>query len=215
MAEAGRVIGGVARGVRLRAPGEGTRPFGDRVKESLFGALEADPTTPLEGAFLDLFAGSGAAGIEALSRGAPTALFVERDAGAVRTIAENLGRAGLSGGRVVRAEAIGWLRGPGVANGPYRCVVADPPYAHDDALGAVLEALGSGVRLVEPDGLVVCKHHWRWQGPTAVGRLARERWRRYGETALTWYRAMPHALDPDAGRADPSARDASPRDRMA
>jgi 16S rRNA (guanine966-N2)-methyltransferase len=189
MADAGRVIGGTARGARLRAPGEGTRPFGDRVKESLFGALEADPSEPLGGTFLDLYAGSGAAGIEALSRGAPAAILVERDAGAARVIADNLRRAGVEGGRVVRADAIGWLSGPGVAAGPYRSVVADPPYADEGALAAVLEVLGAGAGgLVEPDGLVVCKHHWRWEGPGSVGPLTRERWKRFGETALTWYR---------------------------
>ena len=72
MAEAGRVIGGSARGIRLRHPGPGTRPIADRVKQSLFGALEAELDRRRSAApFLDLFAGSGAAGIEALSRGAP------------------------------------------------------------------------------------------------------------------------------------------------
>jgi 16S rRNA (guanine966-N2)-methyltransferase len=189
MAEAGRVIGGDARGVRLVAPGEGTRPFGDRVKESLFGALEADPAEPLGGVFLDLYAGSGAAGIEALSRGAPSAIFVERDAGAVQVIAANLRRAGVAGGRVVRAEVLGWLAGPGAVDGPYRCVVADPPYADQEALLPMLAMLGGPTAPVQPGGSVVCKHHWRWEGPATAGSLARERTKRFGETALTWYRA--------------------------
>ena len=79
MGDAGRVIAGSAKGVRLRAPGPGTRPLADRVKQTLFAILEPD----LHGAsVLDLFAGSGAAGIEALSRGAATATFVEKDQGA-------------------------------------------------------------------------------------------------------------------------------------
>ena len=191
MAEAGRVIGGTARGVRLVAPGEGTRPFGDRVKESLFGSLEADPSEPLGGTFLDLYAGSGAAGIEALSRGAPAAVLVERDAGAVRVITDNLRGARLIGGRVVRADALAWLASAGAADGPYRCVVVDPPYADDDALPRVLDLLGGEGRLVEGDGVVVCKHHWRWAGPATAGSLRRDRTRRFGETALTWYRAAP------------------------
>jgi 16S rRNA (guanine966-N2)-methyltransferase len=189
MAEAGRVLGGVARGVRLVAPGEGTRPFGDRVKESLFGALEADPAEPLGGVFLDLFAGSGAAGIEALSRGAPAAILVERDAAAARVIADNLRRAGVDGGRVVRSDVIGWLAGPGTVEGPFRCVVADPPYADEEALARTLAVLGGAPGLMARGGSVVCKHHWRWEGPSEAGVLVRERTRRFGETALTWYRA--------------------------
>jgi 16S rRNA (guanine(966)-N(2))-methyltransferase RsmD len=87
VADAGRVIGGTARSIRLEAPGAGTRPLADRVKQTLFAILEPE----LRGArFLDLFAGSGAGGIEALSRGASHATFVERDAGAVKSIKANL-----------------------------------------------------------------------------------------------------------------------------
>ena len=94
MADAGRVIAGSARGVRLATPGPGTRPLADRVKQTLFAVLEP---ALYEAAVLDLFAGSGAAGIEALSRGATRAVFVEKDASAVRTIHENLRRTGLDG----------------------------------------------------------------------------------------------------------------------
>jgi 16S rRNA (guanine966-N2)-methyltransferase len=190
MADAGRVIGGAARGVRLAAPGAGTRPFGDRVKESLFGSLESDPAEPLAGAFLDLYAGSGAAGIEALSRGAPAAVFVERDSAATRVITANLERAGLAGGRVVRADALAWLPREAAVAGAFRCAVVDPPYADDQALERVLDLLGGAGSPVEAGGVVVCKHHWRWEGPPTAGGLARERTRRFGETALTWYRAQ-------------------------
>src|SRR6476619_5002686 len=108
MPDAGRVIAGSARSIRLEAPGEGTRPLGDRVKQTLFAILEPD----LPGSeFLDLFAGSGAAGIEALSRGAARATFVERDKGAAAIIATNLGKTRLSGQRasIVRTDAVGWL----------------------------------------------------------------------------------------------------------
>ncbi len=94
MTDAGRVIAGSARGVRLVAPGEGTRPLADRVKQTLFAILEPD----LEGArVLDLFAGSGAGGIEALSRGAASATFVEKDQGAASVIDANLRATGLAG----------------------------------------------------------------------------------------------------------------------
>src|SRR5664279_2578134 len=102
MADAGRVVAGTARGIRLEAPPEGTRALTDRVKESLFAALEA--AGALRGPFLDLFAGSGAAGIEALSRGAPSATFIEKEGKVCQVIGDNLRRAHLEqNGHVVRA----------------------------------------------------------------------------------------------------------------
>jgi 16S rRNA (guanine966-N2)-methyltransferase len=188
MADAGRVIAGSARGVRLAAPGPGTRPLADRVKQTLFGILEPR----LEGAaVLDLFAGSGAAAIEALSRGAATAVLVEKDAGATRVIAENLRRARVaSAATVVRRDAIAWLaervREAESGTTPrFDIVVVDPPYADTASLIRVLEAVGP---LVADRGLVVAKHFWRDAPPARVGLLASERERRFGETALTFYR---------------------------
>lgn len=183
MADAGRVIAGSARGIRLDAPGPGTRPLGDRVKQTLFAILEPD----LPGArVLDLFAGSGAAGIEALSRGAARATFVERDRSAVLSIAANLERTHLADrGTIVKAEALAWLRGPARGAGPFGIAFVDPPYAEPDVMAAALEALAphlvAGAR-------VVAKHFWRSQPPAKVGLLASERGRRFGETALTFYR---------------------------
>ena len=192
MADAGRVIGGSAGGLRLAAPGEGTRPFADRVKQALFGSLEADPDEPLAGPFLDLFAGSGAAGIEALSRGAPSAVFVERDLGAARVVADNLARTHLDGGRVVKADVLRFLDGdPLAAGGPFRGIVIDPPYAETGLLDAALELLGDPARgWLSPAAVVVAKHPWRWTGAAIVGCLERGRVRRFGETALTWYRRL-------------------------
>src|SRR2546422_9001692 len=108
MADAGRVIAGTAKGIRLRAPGPGTRPISDRVKQTLFAILEPD----LPGAHvLDLFAGSGAAGIEALSRGATAATFVEKDPGAAGVIEANLAATRLGPAKGVRADAMRWLEG--------------------------------------------------------------------------------------------------------
>ena len=186
MADAGRVIAGPARGIRLEAPGPATRPMGDRVKQTLFAILEPN----LPGArFLDLFAGSGAAGIEALSRGAGHATFVERDGGAVRIIAANLARTNLGGGHVeiVRAEAVGWLRRSSGLPGdrPFDLVVLDPPYGEPAMLATALEALAPHLG---PGARVVAKHFWRDAPPGRVGLLASERVRRFGETALTFYR---------------------------
>lgn len=190
MADAGRVIAGRAKGTRLAAPGPGTRPLADRVKQTLFAILEP----ALDGAaVLDLFAGSGAGGIEALSRGAARATFVEHDAGAVRVIRENLRRSGLEpGARVVRRDAIAWLTAAdgATADGPYDLVLIDPPYADTGALGRALELAGPYVR---PGGWVVAKHFWRDAPPTRAGLLASVRERRFGETALTLYRRTEEA----------------------
>ena len=185
MADAGRVIAGTARGTRLEAPGDATRPLGDRVKQTLFAILEPDLH---EANVLDLFAGSGAAGIEALSRGAAHAMFVERDRTAAAVIATNLGRTRLAGqrARIVRAEVLGWLAGPeATAAGPFDVVVVDPPYAEPELLTAALEAVGPHLA---PGARVVAKHFWRDPPPASVGLLASERERRFGETTLTFYR---------------------------
>lgn len=187
MADAGRVIAGTARGIRLLAPGPATRPLGDRVKETLFAILEPE----LRGArFLDLFAGSGAAGIEALSRGAAAAIFVDKDATAVRSIEENLRRARLGGGIVIRGDVLRWLASGALASGPFDVVVADPPYADTNLLASTLAALGSTDGLLASGARVVAKRFWRDTLPAAVGLLASERERRFGETALTFYRLV-------------------------
>ena len=186
MADAGRVIAGTARSVRLEAPGEGTRPLGDRVKQTLFAILEP----ALRGAtFLDLFAGSGAAGIEALSRGAAHATFVERDAAAIRIINANLQRTGLAErATVIRSEVLAWLRDPARTAEPRSdLALLDPPYEETAALSTALDALGP---LLSPNARVVAKHFWRDAPPARVGLLASDRERRFGETALTFYRPV-------------------------
>jgi 16S rRNA (guanine(966)-N(2))-methyltransferase RsmD len=186
VADAGRVIAGSAKGIRLRAPGPGTRPLSDRVKQTLFAILEPD----LEGArFLDLFAGSGAAGIEALSRGAASATFVEKDQGAAAVIETNLKTTGLSGraANVVRWDVVRWLQEPNSGES-FDLVVVDPPYAETELLGRILAILGAPDAPLGEDARVVAKHFWRDRPPERIGMLAAERDRRFGETALTFYR---------------------------
>ncbi len=178
------MIAGTARGTRLAAPGEGTRPLGDRVKQTVFAVLEPD----LPGSrFLDLFAGSGAAAIEALSRGAASAILVEQDAGACRVIAANLERTGFTArARIVHADALGWTRDPARVREPaFDLAFLDPPYEATQLLADTLSALGP---LVAPGGRVVAKHFWRSAPPASAGLLASERERRFGETALSFYR---------------------------
>lgn len=186
---AGRVIAGVAKGRRLVAPGAGTRPLGDRVKESLFAIIEPELR---DGAFLDLFAGSGAGGIEALSRGARLAVFVEHSANVGQFIERNLRTAGLEGpqARIVRADAILWLAGDIDDGGPFDAIVLDPPYDEPHLVARSLDAIaaaGPGGILAH-HGVAVAKH-FRGTDPEARhGLLRSAREARFGETTLTFYR---------------------------
>jgi 16S rRNA (guanine(966)-N(2))-methyltransferase RsmD len=196
MADAGRVIAGSAKGIRLRAPGPGTRPLADRVKQTLFAIVEPD----LVGArVLDLFAGSGAAGIEALSRGADSAVFVEQDPGAAAVIEANLRATGLAEhATVIRTDAVRWLDG-GPFAAPFDLVVVDPPYAATDVLRHVIAILGSPDAPLAGNARVVAKHFWRDRPPERIGMLSVERERRFGETALTFYRRGPSEREPSEG----------------
>jgi 16S rRNA (guanine966-N2)-methyltransferase len=187
VADAGRIIAGSARGIRLEAPGPGTRPLADRVKQTLFAILEPD----LPGArVLDLYAGSGAAGLEALSRGAAHVTFIERDAGATAVISRNLAHARLNEENVaiVRADVLGWLRGRAAPNvAPIDLAIVDPPYDEPNLLVDALEAIQP---ILSPGARVVAKHFWKDRPPERIGLLASERERRFGETSLTFYRRV-------------------------
>jgi 16S rRNA (guanine966-N2)-methyltransferase len=173
-----RVIAGIARGVPLTAPrGRTTRPITDRVKETLFGILgERVP----EARVVDLFAGSGAIGIEALSRGALSVDFVERDRAAVAVLRANLERTRLGAtARVHPFDVERYLDGEEA--GPWDLAFLDPPY-ETRAMVAPLRALRP--RLAAGASVVI-KHFWRSELPEAEG-LAVERQRRFGETMLTF-----------------------------
>ena len=136
-----RIIGGVAGGRRIAVPPRGTRPSTDRVRESLFNILTAQ--RDLSGlAVLDLYAGSGALGLEALSRGAASALFVESDHRAAAVIARNIEALGLSGATLRRGAVLAVLSA--ASPSPVDLVLADPPYAVEAAeIDAVLTALAT------------------------------------------------------------------------
>jgi 16S rRNA (guanine966-N2)-methyltransferase len=173
-----RVIAGTARGVVLAAPsGHGTRPITDRVKETLFAIL-ADRVP--DARVVDLFAGSGAIGIEALSRGAAAVDFVERDRRALDAIRANLERARVVDGASVHAADVDrYLERPDI--GPWDLAMLDPPY-ESRAMVAPLQAL---VPNLAPGAMVVVKHFWRTELPP-VDRLVAIRTRRFGETSLTF-----------------------------
>jgi 16S rRNA (guanine966-N2)-methyltransferase len=176
----------------LLAPPSGTRPLTDRVKQSLFAALVADGAVGEGTAFLDLFAGSGAAGIEALSLGAGRAAFVEKDRRACAVIATNVERASLSGARIFPVDALRFLAGDAPAAGaPFDACLVDPPYG-DAVMAAVLEYLGNAARgWLRRDAVAVAKHFWRDEQPATLGALVGYRHKRFGETALTFYRYAP------------------------
>lgn len=176
-----RVIAGTARGRQLVAPRDsGTRPIADRVKETLFAIL--GDRTP-DARVFDLYAGSGAIGIEALSRGAAHCDFVDVARQAVAAIRENLERTGLGDrGSVHQEDVVRHLAH--LAAKAYDLVFLDPPY-EERAILAPLERL---VPHLAPGASVVVKHFWRTPIPQPPG-LARWRERRFGETALTFMAA--------------------------
>jgi 16S rRNA (guanine(966)-N(2))-methyltransferase RsmD len=182
-----RIVAGVLGGRRIAAPAGGrTRPTSDRVREALFNALAA--IVDLPGArFVDLYAGSGAVGLEALSRGAAHVLLVEADPRAARTIRENVAALGAApAARLVTGKVAQVLAGGPPDGQPYDVVFADPPYAVPDReITAMLAALVDGAWLA-PDAVVVVERATRDGAPSWVEGVTAIRDRRYGETTL-WY----------------------------
>ena len=185
-----RVIAGEAGGRRLAVPdGRDTRPTSDRAREGLFATITSI-AGPLDGArVLDLYAGSGAVGLEALSRGAGHVLLVEQGARAVRVIRENIEAIGLPGAVLV-ADRVERVLGRGPDGDRYDLVFADPPYAlADAAVERVLSLLAEGGWLA-PGALVIVERATR-SGPVSwPDGFTPDRDRRYGE-ATFWYGLAP------------------------
>ena len=169
-----RIIAGTHRGQRIAAPrGTATRPTSDRVRENAFNLIG-----PVDGAaVLDLFAGSGALGLEALSRGAERVVFVESDRDACRTINANLDKLRLNA--IVLCQDV--VRAVGSERRAYDLVLCDPPYDYDLTRVARLFA-----KLVRPDGLLVLESTSRENAPDLAGLAVRTS-RRYGSARLTLY----------------------------
>ena len=178
-----RVISGTAKGRRLRVvPGEGTRPISDRVKVSLFDILGAD----VQGAWiLDLFAGTGSVGIEALSRGAAGALLVDKDPLAITTIQANLQATGLGDrAEVLRADAFDLLGKPPRRQVDY--VYIAPPQYHELWSRALAE-LDAQVGWLNPDAWVIVQIHPAEFREIPLGHLQESQRRKYGSTLLVFY----------------------------
>ncbi|HUK94764.1 MAG TPA: 16S rRNA (guanine(966)-N(2))-methyltransferase RsmD [Gaiellaceae bacterium] len=177
-----RIIAGSRKGARIFAPrGAGTRPTGDRVREAAFNLI--GPGRIEEATVLDLFAGSGAMGLEALSRGAARATFVEADLAACQTINRNLDKLGLEGATVLRQDALAALRSDARGGTSYDLVLVDPPYRRFSSLQNDLIQLLPVV--LAPSGLLVVE--------TATAEepdlppLAKRTSRRYGSARLTLF----------------------------
>ena len=172
----------------MQAPaGLATRPTSDRLRETLFNVL----TPRIVGTrFLDLYAGSGAVGIEALSRGAAEVVFVERVAAALRVLRTNLDRLGLKAGfRIVTGSVGGFLRKP-EAGANFGLVFLDPPYDAADEYAAVLDALGGAAAGLLADGaLIVAEHRRKEKLEDRYGALGRTRLLEQGDAALSFYAA--------------------------
>jgi len=196
-----RVISGEARGRKLKAPrSEGiTRPMADKIKEALFSVLaslgvEYDRV-------LDLYAGSGSVGIEALSRGATWCDFVDRDRHAIQTIHDNLAHVGFADRGKIHAVPV--LTAIRAAREPYDLVIFDPPYADPD-IHAVLVVL-SASNAVRDGTIVAIGHSPRVEMPERLGNLALLRARCHGDSCFAVYDVV---LGPDAG--EPAAVGKSP-----
>ena len=180
-----RVIAGTFKGRRLQAPTwDGLRPTSDKLRETLFNIL----APRIAGArVLDGYAGTGAVGIEALSRGAAMVTFVERDRRAQALVEENLAHCGLTIGCVIIrgsvARAIEDFRN---ASSSFDLILLDPPY--DEAAAEVVGAAGE---LLAQDGVLVLEHARRQPAAVSAGRLARTRQVISGDSVLSFYSCLP------------------------
>ena len=174
-----RVITGTARGKRLKTlEGLDVRPTSDKVKEAIFSIIQFDIP---EARILDLFAGSGQLGIEALSRGAKSCVFVDKRRASVTCVRENVESCGFTTlSRIINADGIGYLR----SAPEFDIALLDPPYHQ----GLIIEALPLLSGKISRGGLVVCEHEAGLDLPERVGSLIKKKEYGYGKTvALTTY----------------------------
>ena len=178
-----RVITGKARGIQLKTPqGMLTRPTADRVKEALFSIIRFDVANAR---VLDLFGGTGQLGIEALSQGAKSAVFVDAREEACRLIRENLTRTKLSGGTVVRSDYMDYLSR---CREKFDIIFLDPPYAEtylENAIKRITE-----IDILQSNGIIIAERPLGKELPWEFGGYARSKDYKYGKTLLTIYRKV-------------------------
>jgi len=185
-----RIISGDARGRRLKTPlGEATRPTSDRVREALFSALDSQLGSLTGLRFLDLYAGSGAVGLEAVSRGAGVLTSVESDRRTARLIQDNAKALGFDRVEVL-SQPVERVLGQ-LPRAPYDVVFADPPYPLDNALVEEVLAQLAEHGWLACGAVVVVERSARSVEPAWPGGLVRDRERKYGETVLWYVRADP------------------------
>lgn len=175
-----RVTGGIGRGRRLSAPsGERLRPTSDKVKQALFNIIGEKVSGA---AFLDLYAGAGGIGIEALSRGASHVVFVDTSGESIELVRQNLQKTGFArNAEVIQADAVSFLER---RSGPYDIIFLDPPYAEE--LLPLLKRI-SDAAMLKPDGLVIAEHFKKQKSPEKAGGLQLFRASKYGDTVLAFY----------------------------
>jgi len=184
-----RVIAGKAKGIQLQAvPGSGTRPITDRVKEALFNILRNEI---VDAHLLDLFAGTGGVGIEALSQGAEKAVFVEKNPKATATIRANLRRTRLqANARVIQADVFKFLTRP---SEPFDLIYIAPPQYHG-LWSKTLLALEANLGWLHPNGLVIVQIFPKELEPLELTTLQLTDQRKYGSTLLCFYEPFPQNL---------------------
>ncbi len=188
-----RVVAGTQKGRRLKEPARGLRPTSGRVKEALFSMIaERLPNANV----LDLYAGTGALGIEAMSRGARKVVFVENQPASVQVLRENITRCQFTACSSINLQDVQvYLNTRPLRQNanPFDLVFADPPYEVSD-LEPLLNQLDSSEK-VATNGLVVIEHFKKASLPLETGRLRQTRQSRYGDTILTFYHMMPISKD--------------------
>jgi 16S rRNA (guanine966-N2)-methyltransferase len=187
-----RVIAGKYRSRPLRSlRGMDLRPTADRLRETLFDVLTAGNPDALEGTvWLDLFAGTGAVGIEALSRGASFVYFVEKSAKAAELIRKNLQSLGVEKGfRVIQQDVSRAVRGLAEEEVTADFIFLDPPYQMEEAYGRTLESFGE-IQLPKPGSLVLAEHQKKFDPGDVFASLRRFRKLEQGDAALSFYRKM-------------------------